>query len=230
MKKFLSVANRMWWQLVAFGFRLLYNEMAWTYDSVAYIVSLGQWRNWQRTALKHAKLAPGIRVLELAHGTGNLQMDLANLDIERFALDLSPSMGSIAQRKLQRNKKSAPLVRASGTDLPFADQSMDAVLSTFPTPFILEDKTLASVQRVLKPGGRFVVVMNGILTGGGVLRSTLEAAYRVTGQRAEWTRNLDDLFAAHGFSLKIITEEARYSVAQLLVAEKTSGERQPSVE
>jgi hypothetical protein len=41
----------LWWRLVRFGFRLLYNEMAFTYDAVSAVVSLGEWRSWQRAAL-----------------------------------------------------------------------------------------------------------------------------------------------------------------------------------
>ncbi|MCZ7544410.1 MAG: hypothetical protein M5R40_13175 [Anaerolineae bacterium] len=42
--------ERLWWALVRFGFRLLYNELAFTYDLVSRVVSLGQWRAWQRAA------------------------------------------------------------------------------------------------------------------------------------------------------------------------------------
>ena len=84
---------RAWWGLVGFGFRLLYNEMAFTYDLVSWIVSLGQWRAWQRAALDHIDAPPGARILELAHGTGNLQMDLRAAGYHTVALDLSRAMG-----------------------------------------------------------------------------------------------------------------------------------------
>ena len=38
--------QRLWWRFVRFGFRLLYNEFAWTYDFVAWVVSFGQWKAW----------------------------------------------------------------------------------------------------------------------------------------------------------------------------------------
>ena len=201
----MNLLSDLWWRLVSFGFRLLYNEMAWTYDAVSWIVSLGQWRNWQRAGLKHLGTTPNDTVLEMAHGTGNLQLDLAVQGYDkRVAMDISAAMGRIAQRKLRRNGVSAPLVCAMGQHLPFASESFDAVVSTFPTPFILETETLTSVQRVLKPNGRFVVVMNGILTGGGILRHILEFAYRVTGQRGEWPTMLESHFAAHGFRIEFV--------------------------
>jgi hypothetical protein len=46
-------APSLWWRLVRFGFRLLYNEFAFSYDLVSKVVSLGAWRCWQQSALKH---------------------------------------------------------------------------------------------------------------------------------------------------------------------------------
>jgi ubiquinone/menaquinone biosynthesis C-methylase UbiE len=48
-----------------FAFRLLYYELAFTYDWVSWFVSMGQWRSWQRAALPHLR---GQHILEIAHG------------------------------------------------------------------------------------------------------------------------------------------------------------------
>ncbi|PJF35259.1 MAG: class I SAM-dependent methyltransferase, partial [Candidatus Thermofonsia Clade 1 bacterium] len=125
-----------WWRLVKFGFRLLYNELAFTYDAVSVIVSLGEWQAWQRAALNflppHA--AP---VLELAHGTGNLQRALHAAGIRSLAIDLSPHMSRLAARKLRRAKAPVRLIRARAEQLPFRAQAFPAAISTFPTAFIL---------------------------------------------------------------------------------------------
>ncbi len=213
-----SLIEKVWWKLVMFGFRLLYNEMAWTYDTVSWGVSLGQWRNWQRAALKHLETQPGDMVLELAHGTGNLQLDLYAAGYQRVACDLSPYMGRIAQRKLLRHHIAAPLVRGRAQQLPFPDQSFDAVVSTFPTPFIIEMETLREIYRVLKPGKRLVIVPNGILTGGGVAKDALEAAYRATGQRGPWPVDLEQRFQEAGFAVQLLVEQCPYSIAQVVVA------------
>ena len=71
----MSWPRRAWRSLLRFGFRLLYHELAWTYDLVSRVVSLGQWRTWQRTALEHLAARRGDPILELAHGTGDLQID-----------------------------------------------------------------------------------------------------------------------------------------------------------
>jgi ubiquinone/menaquinone biosynthesis C-methylase UbiE len=207
-------------QLLRFGFRLLYNEMAWTYDTVSWVVSLGEWRSWQRAAIKHLNVERGARILELAHGTANLQIDLRTAGLDSVAVDLSPYMGQIARRKLVRNRIVPKLVRARAQALPFPDESFPAVVSTFPTDFIVDAATLAEVYRVLKPGGRLVFVPNGVLTGGGVARQGLEFAYRATGQRGPWPLRIEDHFSDAGFKLSLISEPCRISVAQVAIAEK----------
>src|SRR5579859_7143714 len=99
-----SIVVRVYSRLLNLGFRLLYNEMAWTYDAVSWIVSAGEWRAWQRSALKHLNVAPGALILELAHGTANLQRDLRAAGYDSIGLDLSEAMGRIARRKLRRAK------------------------------------------------------------------------------------------------------------------------------
>ena len=71
---------------LGFFFRQLYNELACTYDLVAWVVSLGQWKAWGRTAIPHL---PGKRVLELGHGPGHLLVAMAERGLTPVGLDLS---------------------------------------------------------------------------------------------------------------------------------------------
>ncbi|MCC6799276.1 MAG: class I SAM-dependent methyltransferase [Anaerolineae bacterium] len=209
-----------WWGLVRFGFRLLYNKLAFAYDAVAWLASRGEWWRWQRTALNYLTAPPGATVLELAHGTGELQRVLRRAAYRTVALDLSPAMGRLARRKLHRSHLPAPLVRGRGQALPFADRCFPAVISTFPTEFIVEPETLAEAFRVLSPGGRMIVVFNGVLTGGGAARRALNLAYRVTGQRGPWPDTILSRVEAAGFHARIVIEELPRSAALLLLADK----------
>ncbi|MBN8593770.1 MAG: class I SAM-dependent methyltransferase [Anaerolineae bacterium] len=214
--------NQLWWRFVRFGFRLLYNELAFTYDWVSWFVSLGSWRCWQRSALKHLTPPDVGCVLELAHGTGNLQLDLREAGYNSIGLDLSPAMGRIASRKLAQHGVKSHLVRAQAQQLPFADTSFSAVISTFPTDFILAPETLREVHRVLVANGQFLIVPNGTLTGGDALAGLIEWLYKITGQREgkgqEW--DVATFFAEQNFDAQIVTKPCPRSEAQVIVARK----------
>jgi ubiquinone/menaquinone biosynthesis C-methylase UbiE len=211
---------KLWWRLVRFGFRLLYNEMAFTYDWVSYIVSSGAWRCWQRAALKHLAVEPGNLILELAHGTGNLQLDLLGAGHRTIGYDLSPYMGRIASAKLRKHGYPVKLTRGKAQQLPFPAGTFGAVISTFPTNFIIQPDTLHEVHRVLKSGGQFIIVPNGVLTGGGVSEAGIEWLYKVTGQRGESTTTMNDFFTPYGFTVETYNEPCPRSVAQVIVAQK----------
>ncbi|NDJ79031.1 MAG: class I SAM-dependent methyltransferase [Chloroflexi bacterium] len=227
-----NILGRAWWGLVRFGFRLLYNEMAFTYDLVSWVVSLGQWRDWQRAALQHLNAEPGAQLLELAHGTGNFELDLHEAGYDTVALDLSRAMGRITQRKLRRNGiNPPPLVRGRAQKLPFPTAAFPTVVSTFPTEFIIDPATLQEVHRVLQPGGRLVVVFNGILGRGeearNALETLLEAAYRVTGQRGPWPVNVEEMLGNAGFEPQVVTERLNRSTVLLFLAVKRTEETNP---
>lgn len=210
----------LWWRLVAFGFRLLYNEMAFTYDLVSRVVSLGAWPCWQQAALLHIG-EDAVSVLELAHGTGSLQVVMQGRPgWQVTGYDLSPSMGRIASRKLRKQGLPVRLARGRAQSLPFPDAGFDAVVCTFPTAFILEPATLREIVRVLRPQGRLVVVFNGVLVGGGPLRVFLEWLYRVTGQRAGGTFDPAAYLQPYGFAASLRNEACPRSVARVLVARK----------
>ncbi|RMH01458.1 MAG: class I SAM-dependent methyltransferase [Chloroflexi bacterium] len=171
-----------WWRwLIRLGFRLLYNELAWMYDVVSWLVSLGDWRAWQMAALPYVR---GKRVLELGHGPGHVLLALVQQGYEVVGLDLSVYMGRMAWQRLQRAKRPFLLVRGRAQALPFADEMFDTVLATFPTPYIVEPETITAVSRVLRPGGRLVIVPEGHFIHSGLIVRFLEWLYRITGQRA----------------------------------------------
>jgi ubiquinone/menaquinone biosynthesis C-methylase UbiE len=214
--------NAVWRRGVRFCFRLLYHELAFTYDVVSWAASMGAWRCWTETALRH--LPPGDPVLELAHGPGHLQVALAAHNRRAVGIDLSAQMGRQARRRLQRAGQSVRLSRADVQALPFADQSFSAVISTFPTEFITWPQTLGEVRRVLQPGAPLIIVPLASFSSGGVAAAGLEWAYRVTGQRttpAAPETGIESYFAPHGFSVQTFQEPCPRSTALVIVARKT---------
>lgn len=172
---------KLWWRLVRFGFRLLYNEFAWTYDTVAWLVSGGEWRAWQRTAFEALNLATGSVILELAHGTGNLHIDLLSSGYKCVGIDRSRAMGRIAMRKIRRARFVPHLVNATAGAVPLATASVDGVVCTFPSEFLTLPATLSEVRRVLRPGARYAIVVHGVLLRGW-WRPLLNVLFQATGQ------------------------------------------------
>ena len=209
-------------RLLRFAFRLLYNELAWTYDLVSWLVSVGQWRSWQRTALPYLR---GRRVLEVAHGTGNMLVDLVSLGFEPAGLDLSPAMGALARRKLRRALRSpalpVTLVRARVEALPFAPETWPSLLSTFPTEFVGQPAPIAEFYRILQPGGVLVSVPAAQITGLLPTERLAEWLFRVTGQSAEsFFAPLVAAYQQAGFRARLERVRLPRSVVTLLIAEK----------
>lgn len=216
--------RRLWWAFVRFFFRLLYNEFAWTYDLVAWVVSLGQWKAWTRTAIPHLQ---GERVLELAHGPGHLLVSMAKRGLAPMGLDLSPHMGRLARRRLRRAGLFVPLVRARAQALPFCDGCFDSAVATFPTGFIVDPATLRETARVLhssgpaagRSGGRLVVVAWARLSERDPLSRFIGWLYRVTGQGEPVLGRGEAAAVGAGFALCTVWERVGSSQVMLVVAD-----------
>ena len=206
-----------WARLIAFGFRLLYNELAWLYDPVSWFVSLGRWRRWQQTAL--AYLPASGSILEVGFGPGHLLSDLAVAGHLPFGLDLSRHMLRLAQRRLRRRGMAANLVRGRAGALPFAARAFDAVVLTFPTPFVYDPAWIRHLERVLKPGARLVVAESSFFARRTLPARFLEWLYRITGQRGP-VPDLPGLLSQVGLQARRKSVAVGSSTVRLIVADK----------
>lgn len=207
------------------AFHLLYHQFAWAYDVVSAVVSLGRWRDWGMAALP---FLTGPRVLELGHGPGHLLAAPAGEAWWAVGLDLSPQMGRLARRRLARRGLAARLVRGRGQTLPFPDGAFDSVAAVFPAPYIVAPETIAAIHRVLRPGGRLVIVPEAELTGSGPRARAVEWLYRITGQRNApgengemahddfWTRTL----VPQGFKVRVHQVKLPGSLVTVVVARR----------
>jgi ubiquinone/menaquinone biosynthesis C-methylase UbiE len=136
----------------------LYHELAWFYDNISWLVSAGRWGVWRRSALGYLPAQDGLRVLEIGFGTGELLLELAQRNVAVHGLELSPAMHAVARKKLRSNHIAAPLLRARTQAMPLANTQFDAILATFPAPYILDPVTLFECARTLRDDGRVVIV------------------------------------------------------------------------
>jgi ubiquinone/menaquinone biosynthesis C-methylase UbiE len=139
---------------------------------------------------------------------------------EVTGLDFSRQIARITRHTLRLERAPLRILRGRAQNLPFPSGHFAAVVSTFPTPFIIEPATLAEVHRVLRGEGRLVFVPSGVLTRGGPVKTALEGAYQVTGQRGPWGVDIGERFAAHGFRLEAHQIALPRSVVTVIVAEK----------
>ena len=200
-------------------FHLLYQPFAWSYDLVAWIVSLGRWKRWVHSALNYL---PGPRVLELGHGPGHLQVSLHKLGVHTIGLDRSPQMSRIAARRLRALGLPLSLVNGFANGLPCGEHCFDQVVATFPSEYILEKETLSEVQRVLRPSGALVVLPVAWITGSSLLERAAAWLFRVTGQAAEWDRRFTRPLARAGFQIEEQRLELDGSLVLLLICHKAA--------
>lgn len=211
--------SRAYGALLRFGFHLLYNEMAWTYDSVSSAVSLGHWRTWGRAALDHLL---GPRVLEVAFGTGDILMDLKVAGFTTYGLDISPHMIAITRRKLRKAGLTVPICCGSALSLPFVEGAFDSILVTFPPPFIREEKTLQEFARVLRPDGRLVVVDHASLQRPAPTARFIGWLYDITHQRPQQCSSQIDWLREMGWDSTEHERQLESSVVHLWVSKRPS--------
>jgi len=138
------------------------------YDLINSIMTLGMDRGWRRGAIRECLRSNPGKVLDLCCGTGDLLAGLvrrAGGDVEFVGIDYSPPMLEIASKKLAplAGAGKVSLVCGDAAAMPFPDGCFDCVGISFAFRNLtyknpMAQRHLAEVLRVLKDGGRFVIV------------------------------------------------------------------------
>lgn len=134
------------------------------YDFLLWLVTGGRERRFRQTLLDLARVTPGEAVLDVGCGTGTLAI-LARQRVGPggtvCAIDASPAMISRARRKAARASVDVAFEIAAAEQLPFSDCRFDVALSTVMLhhlPRHARQQSAREMRRVLKPGGRVLVV------------------------------------------------------------------------
>ena len=128
-----------------------FDKIAGTYDRLNRIMSLGLDRCWRRHAVR------GLHgdVLDVACGTGDMVVELQKHGCTVTGIDLSEEMLDVARHKVP----TATFMVSDAERLPFGDGTFDAVTCAFGVRnFVHLERGLNEMLRVLKPGGRMVIL------------------------------------------------------------------------
>jgi demethylmenaquinone methyltransferase/2-methoxy-6-polyprenyl-1,4-benzoquinol methylase len=132
----------------------MFDGVAAKYDLTNDILSLGQTRLWRRAVVNSVNPQPGEKILDLAAGTGSSTQPFYLAGADPIACDFSKGMIEVGRRKFPQ----LTFVQGDALDLPFEDNTFDAVTISFGLRNVQNtEKALAQLYRVTKPGGRIVI-------------------------------------------------------------------------
>ncbi len=140
----------------------VFRSVAPRYDLMNDVLSGGLHRLWKGFAVAQAQVRPGMRVLDVAGGTG----DLARAFARRVApggmvvlTDINDAMLAEGRDRLLDDGLAVDTVLCDAEQLPFADASFDRVIVSFGLRNMThKDRALAAMARVLRPGGMLLVL------------------------------------------------------------------------
>ncbi|MBY6187330.1 bifunctional demethylmenaquinone methyltransferase/2-methoxy-6-polyprenyl-1,4-benzoquinol methylase UbiE [Marinobacter hydrocarbonoclasticus] len=142
----------------------VFHSVASKYDLMNDLMSFGVHRYWKRFTIECAAARPGMKVLDLAGGTGDLTAKFSHLVGETGEVvlaDINDSMLKVGRAKLHDLGVvgNVSYVQANAEALPFPDNHFDIITIAFGLRNVTEkEKALRSMQRILKPGGKLLVL------------------------------------------------------------------------
>ncbi len=142
----------------------VFHSVASRYDLMNDLMSAGIHRIWKRFTIELSGVRSGNAVLDIAGGTGDLAARFADIvgpTGQVVLADINDSMLKVGRDKLLDNGRLGNLefVQADAQSLPFPDESFDCVTIAFGLRNVTDkDTALRSMLRVLKPGGRLLVL------------------------------------------------------------------------
>lgn len=140
----------------------MFDSISGRYDFLNHFLSLGIDIAWRRKAIRLLRDIQPKQILDVATGTGDFAIEALALNPERvIGVDISEGMLEVGRKKIRERKLDTSIELRSGDSekLPFEDNFFDAVIVAFGVRnFENLELGLAEMLRVLKPGGRVVIL------------------------------------------------------------------------
>ena len=140
----------------------MFDSISGKYDFLNHFLSLGIDIRWRKKAIKFLKDDQPKQILDIATGTGDFAIEALKLNPEKVTgVDISEGMLNVGREKMVKKGLTEVIELQSGDseNLQFSDHSFDAVIVAFGVRnFENLEKGLAEMNRVLKPGGKAVIL------------------------------------------------------------------------
>lgn len=140
----------------------MFNSIAPKYDFLNRFLSMGIDKGWRKKAIARLKPIEPKLILDVATGTGDLALEAMSLNPEKIiGLDIAEQMLVFGRQKVASKglSEKIELIRGDSENLPFEDNKFDAITVAFGVRnFQNLAKGLSEMNRVLRPGGRLVVL------------------------------------------------------------------------
>jgi len=137
----------------------VFDRVAGRYDLMNDLMSFGLHRLWKAFAVSIARVRAGERVLDVASGSGDLARAFAARGAQVWMSDINGRMLARGRDRLLDAGRALPAVQCDAQRLPFGDASFDCVSVGFGLRNMTrKDAALAELARVLRPGGRLIVL------------------------------------------------------------------------
>lgn len=144
--------------------RDMFSDIAPRYDFLNRLLSFGVDRRWRRNAVKCIRWSEGGRVLDVATGTGDVALEIARQTPPSVAIvgvDFSEGMVTLGRDKVAGSPYAGRITMdiAPCEAIPFPDDTFDSVTIAFGIRNVVDRRQgLSEMLRVLKPGGRVVIL------------------------------------------------------------------------
>ncbi|AUS06005.1 bifunctional demethylmenaquinone methyltransferase/2-methoxy-6-polyprenyl-1,4-benzoquinol methylase UbiE [Pseudotamlana carrageenivorans] len=183
----------------------MFDNISSDYDGLNRVISFGIDIKWRQKVVKIVKNSNPDSILDIATGTGDLAINLAETDATKIVgLDISSGMLEIGKEKVKKKglESKIEMVLGDSENLPFKNDTFDAITVAFGVRnFETLENGLKEIYRVLKPNGTFVILETSVPT-----KTPFKQGYRL------YTKNIlpliGKIFSKDRSAYKYLSESA----------------------